>query len=229
MEEIKGVLYGVSVGPGDWELITIKAVRILKDTQIIAVPKSGGKRNAALEIISHVVNIDEKTLIELDFPMIKDENFIREKHRKNAEIIENKLKAGNDVAFISIGDISIYSTFGYINDLVKNDGYKTAMISGVPSFCAVSAVLGISLTEKDKPVLIIPASAKNGEMLCSLSASKVLMKSGDTHSLKKLLANCSNNVFYAVSDCGWESQKIFDITKTDENTGYFTTVIAKDV
>lgn len=226
---MKGILYGVGVGPGDYELITLKAIRIIKETEIIAVPQSGSEKNAALDIIEHVIDLRSKTLLYLDFPMIKDKEKLKEQHKKNAENIEKYLNNGKNVAFISIGDISIYSTFGYINDFVKKDDFETKMIAGVPSFCAVSAVLNISLTEMKKPIIIIPAVHSDTEKFLSMSGTKVFMKSGN--SIKDIREKLKNNTkAYAVTDCGYENEKVFnDISKADEEMGYFTTVIVKDV
>jgi precorrin-2/cobalt-factor-2 C20-methyltransferase len=230
-EKMKGILYGVGVGPGDYELITLKAVKMLEAAEIIAVPQSGGEKNAALDIVKHVVDLNDKILLDLSFPMVKDKNILKKQHEKNAEIIEDYLIKGKNVAFISIGDISIYSTFGYINDIVKKDGFKTEMIAGVPSFCAVSAALNISLTEMRKPITIIPAAHSDTEKFLNMDGTKVFMKSGNSiKDIREKLKNIKDFKTYAVSDCGYESEKIFDdINKADEKMGYFTTVIVKDV
>lgn len=228
---MKGILYGVGVGPGDYELITLKAVRLLNDTDIIAVPQSGSENNAALKIIEKVVDLSRKTLLNLSFPMTKDKNILKIQHQENAKEIEKYLNDGKNVVFISIGDISIYSTFGYINDIVKKDGYESQMVAGVPSFCAVSAALNISLTEMKKPVIIIPAVHSDTEKYISMDGTKVFMKAGNAiGDIKKQLEISGNLKAYAVTDCGYDSEKVFeDISKADEKMGYFTTVIVKDV
>lgn len=227
----KGILYGVGVGPGDSELITLKALRIIERNKIIAVPRTKGENNLALDIVSKETDMSNKEILYLDFPMTNDKEKLDIYHKKSAEEIKKYLDTGENVVFISIGDISIYSTFGYLEEIVKSEGYKTEMIPGVPSFCAVSSLLDISLTDKKKPLHIIPAVYGDYEKYIDTEGTKVLMKSGSSvKEIKKMLEekNLLENS-YAVCDCGLESQKVFKHMKDiDDKLGYFTTIIVKD-
>lgn len=227
----KGILYGVGVGPGDSELITLKALRIIEKNKIIAVPRTKGENNLALDIVSKETDMSNKEILYLDFPMTNDKEKLDIYHKKSAEEIKKYLDTGENVVFISIGDISIYSTFGYLEEIVKSEGYKTEMIPGVPSFCAVSSLLDISLTDKKKSLHIIPAVYGDYEKYIDTEGTKVLMKSGSSvKEIKKMLEekNLLENS-YAVCDCGLESQKVFKHMKDiDDKLGYFTTIIVKD-
>ena len=227
----KGILYGAGIGPGDSELITLKALRIIEKNRIIAVPRTKGENNLALDIVSKEVDLSNKELLYLDFPMTNDKEKLDMYHKRSAEEIKKYLDTGENVVFISIGDISVYSTFGYVEEIVKSEGYKTEMIPGVPSFCAVSSLLDISLTDKKKPLHIIPAVYGGYEKYIDMEGTKVLMKSGSSvKEIKKMLEekNLLENS-YAVCDCGLESQKVFEHMKDiDDKLGYFTTIIVKD-
>ncbi|MDE5557562.1 MAG: precorrin-2 C(20)-methyltransferase, partial [Ruminococcus sp.] len=107
-----GKLYGVSVGAGDPELMTLKAVRIIEKSAVIAVPRTSGK-SLALSIVEKTIDLSGKIIIYLDFPMSRDKKILSENYDKISEIICKNLYE-NDIAMLSIGDISIYSTFSYI-------------------------------------------------------------------------------------------------------------------
>lgn len=227
----EGLLYGVGIGPGDSELITLKALRILKENKVLAVPQTKGEKNTALDIVSNALDISDKEILYINFPMTTDKELLKESHKKSAKLIISYLEKGENVVFISLGDISIYSTFGYINNIIKDMGYKTVMVPGIPSFCAVSSALGISLTDMKKPVHIIPAVHGNIEESIKLDGTKVFMKSGSSaEDLKKAVhENGLVEKAYAVTDCGFDTEKIFyDVNDITDKLGYFTTFIVKD-
>ncbi len=224
-----GILYGVGIGPGDSELITLKALRIISENNILAVPRTKNKNNTALDIVSKVIDVSQKEIIYIDFGMISDKKLLKEQYKNNANTIEKYLAEYKNVVFISIGDISIYSTYGYIDSIIKSKGYKTEMVAGVPSFCAVSSALGISLTNSDKPIHIIPAIYSDIEKYIDMDGTKIFMKSGKKiEDIKKTLLNKKLSS-YAVYNCGLYEEKIFkDINDIEGNLGYFTTVIVKE-
>ena len=163
--------------------------------------------------------------------MVKDKNKTAENYMINALKIQEFLKNGENVVFISLGDISVYSTFGCLQPIVAENGYKTVMIPGVPSFCAVSSALGISRTEKNKPIHIIPAVYGGIESYMELAGTKVFMKSsGKLEEIKKESKNRGLlDKSFAVADCGLETEKIIrQFDTAEDNTGYFTTVIVKE-
>ena len=147
---MNGTLYGVGIGPGDPELITLKAVRIIEQSPVIAVPKTGESRRVALSIAEQTIpHIHEKEVLSLHFPMTKDKCMIDTNRDEIAKQIIDILKEGKDIAFLTLGDPSVYSTYWYIHQRVVKQGYQAQMIAGVPSFCAVAAKLGISLAEAE--------------------------------------------------------------------------------
>mgnify|MGYP000949113342 FL=1 len=111
----KGKFYGVSVGPGDPELLTLKAKKILEKCSIIAAPVTGSGNMLALTIVEGAVDLSQKSIILLNFLMTADEAKLAASHQKEAKKVMDQLEKGMDVAMLNLGDVSIYSTFAYIN------------------------------------------------------------------------------------------------------------------
>lgn len=155
-----GTLYGLGVGPGDPELITVKAFRTLKESPVIAYPKKRkGSKSYAHQIIDVYVNPGEKEMLGLVFPMTKDPAILEREWTNTVEIVWEKLKAGKDVAFVTEGDPFLYSTFIHMMNLMK-ERHPEAVIKTVPGISSINGAasrLGIPLAEGDDHVAIIPA------------------------------------------------------------------------
>lgn len=229
---IKGKLYGLGVGPGDPELMTLKAVRLIRECGVVAVPASGRETNVAFEIARGAVpEIETKELLEVSMPMIRDESKLKESHDRAAEAVIGELEKGKDVVFLTLGDPSIYSTYIYVHDRVGAKGYETEIVPGIPSFCAVSARLNEGLTEASEALHIIPASYEGLEEALLLKGTKVLMKSGKSiGKVKALLQNRENPPSVKmVERCGMQGERIFErLEDLDEEAGYFSILIVKD-
>ena len=175
--EKQGVFYAVSVGPGDPELLTRQACRVLTECGVVAAPRMKSGRMLALDIAAGAVDMQGKTILPLDFTMARDAAVREDSYRTAAAAIETALAAGQDVAMVNLGDVSVYATAYYILERIRSDGFKTVMCSGVTSFCAVAARLGRSLTRMEEPLHILPGSADLDSAL-TLPGTKVIMKSG---------------------------------------------------
>ncbi|HWQ77468.1 MAG TPA: precorrin-2 C(20)-methyltransferase [Anaerovoracaceae bacterium] len=228
----KGKLYGLGVGPGDPELMTLKAVRLIRESHVVAVPSSGQETNTALEIAGGAVpEIRGKDLLEISMPMTRDKNKLKESHDRAAEAVVRELAKGKDVAFLTLGDPSIYSTYIYIHDKVAALGFETEIIPGVPSFCAAAARLNEGLTEASEALHIIPASYDGIEEALALKGTRVLMKSGKSiGKVKSILANMENPPkVKMVERCGMQGERVFRrLEDLDEDAGYFSILIVKD-
>ena len=145
MEVRKGVFYGVGVGPGDPELLTLKALRTLERCPVIAAPRTKSGETLALDIVRRAMSLEDKTILPLEFTMSRDPAVLRASRLRAAEAIAAHLAAGRNTAMLNLGDVSIYATFGYLMDILTGEGYEAVMVPGVPSFCAVAARLGTSL------------------------------------------------------------------------------------
>lgn len=228
MERKNGKLYGVGVGPGDPELLTLKAVRVLESCPVLAAPQMASGEMTALSIARQAARLEGKTLLPLRFTMSRDRAEQAEGHRRAADAVRPYLEAGQDVAMAILGDVSIYSTYCYVMELLKAEGFPCVMVPGVPSFCAVAARLSQSLTEPDQPLHIIPGGGPGlGEAL-DLPGSKVLMKAGRNHQklLEELEARKLLDRAAMVENCGLPEERPFaDLTGKPDSNGYFTTVI----
>ena len=142
----KGVFYSVGVGPGDPELITLKAVRTLERCPVVAAPQTKNGEMLALSIAQQAVSLEGKTVVPLHFTMSRDKAQQHAAHLAAAQALRPHLDAGRDVPMLNLGDVSIYATAAYLADILAADGYETRMVPGVTSFCAVAARLNTSLT-----------------------------------------------------------------------------------
>jgi len=228
-----GKLYGVGIGPGDPELITIKAKRVLKESDVVAVPKAEeGKPSLALAIAKEAMG-EGKELLELIFPMCYDGNTLKKSRSAAILKIRDRLDCGKNVAFATLGDPTVYSTYMYIHKLLRADGYDAEIIPGITSFCASAAKAGISLGENREAIAIVPSAyeCENLENILRSFDSIVLMKvSKNIPKLKKLL---DKEGLYGkavlVSRCGLDNELILrdlDLLKR-ERVSYFSTIIIK--
>jgi precorrin-2/cobalt-factor-2 C20-methyltransferase len=227
-----GKLYGLGVGPGDPELMTLKAARLIRECQAVAIPITGKEVNVAYEIAKGAVpEITEKELLEIHMPMIRDEIKLKESHDRAAEEVIAEMEKGKDIAFLTLGDPSIYSTYIYIHNRVAAKGYETEIIPGIPSFCAVAARLNEGLTEASEALHIIPASYDGLVEALALKGTRVLMKSGKSiGKVKTLLKDMERPPeVKMVERCGMQGERVFNrLEDLDEEAGYFSILVVKD-
>ncbi len=224
-----GKLYGVGVGPGDEKLLTLLAVETLKTADMIVIPNTGGERTA-LKIVSKY--IEEKELLFCDLPMTRDEAILRDSHQKAAGEICRELDQGKKLAFITLGDPTIYSTYMYLHRIVLEKGYPVEIINGIPSFCAAAAKLNISLCDKNEILNIIPSSYDNLEHSLNMEGNKVLMKSGKSILEVKEMLKEKDLIKQSkmVECCFMENEKIYEnLEDLKENSSYFSVIIVKNV
>lgn len=221
---MSGILFGVSVGAGDPELMTIGAVKAIERCRIIAVPRTKNVSSLALFIAEQAVDMSGKEIIYFDFPMSHNGNEWKLSHVNAADIICGRLACGEDAAMLCLGDISVYSTFSYVAGIASQRGFICKWIPGVTSFCAAASVCGIPLVSGNEPLIVIPASAENFDKLIVQNGTKVIMKS--RRITGKLRSALEGRSFYAVSDCGLPGEHIYtDVDDIPENGSYFTVFI----
>lgn len=231
---MKGTLYGIGTGTGDTSLLTAKAYETIRNCEVIAIPSASKDNCHAYRIIKEAFpEIGSKEILCLSFPMTKDESILKEAHQSAAEKICQELEKGKNVAFVTIGDVTIYSTFSYINRIIEQKNYSTLMINGIPSFCAAAARLGISLSEQDDEIHIIPGSVSLQHVF-NLEGTLIFMKSGKKLlELKEFLQKKKDShyfEFYAISNCTMETEKIYrDVDELSEESSYLTIVILKNI
>ncbi|MEI7028228.1 precorrin-2 C(20)-methyltransferase [Paenibacillus sp. y28] len=155
-----GVLYGVGIGPGDPELITVKAFRILKQSPVIAYPrKRMGAQSYALTIIEMYVNPREKEMLGLTFPMTRDREALSTQWNQTVDTVWARLREGQDVAFVTEGDPMMYSTFIHLMRLMREQHpeVEARVIPGISSMLAAASRLGQPLADGDEQIAIVPA------------------------------------------------------------------------
>ena len=227
----KGTLYGVSVGPGDPELLTLKAVSVLRAAQVIAVPNIGQGRQTAYGIIKEF--IQGKPLIDCSTPMLRDHNHVMKAYEQVAQQIAQVLDEGKNVAYAAIGDIGVYSTYYYLHEILVQRGYKAEVIPGVTSFCASAARLGIPLCEGAEALTIVPVIAGHAkDAAMALPGTKVFMKSGKELAEVRSLLEQAGMLDSAslVVNCGLDNEAVYPhlAQAPSSLSDYFTLVIAKD-
>ena len=210
-----GTLYGVGVGPGDPELMTLKAVKTALGCDLIAVPHKDAAKCTALKIaLGAAPELAEKPLLTVDMPMTK-----------NADLLEAELAQGKNVCFLTLGDPTVYSTYLYLHQRVTAHGYPGVIIPGVTSFCGAAAALGISLCENDQQLHIIPGTYTPTQAL-RLPGVKVMMKNNLPATLEALRQMGASAAM--VENCGMENEKIYrKLEDIPENAGYFSLLIVK--
>ena len=162
-----GTLYGLGVGPGDPELITVKAFRKLQECPVIAYPKKlKGSKSYAHRIVEMYIQPSEKEMLGLVFPMTKDEETLRVEWAKSVEMIYTYLAKGQDVAFVTEGDPMLFSTFIHLMKLMKETHADVPIetVAGISSFNGSANRLGIPLADGEDHVAMIPATENMEDM-----------------------------------------------------------------
>lgn len=226
---MKGTLYGVGVGPGDPELMTLKAVRLIRENKVIAVPGAVPEETVAYKIaVQAVPELANKELLPIYMPMTHDPEELERNHAKGAKDLEEVLDKGENIIFLTLGDPCVYSTFSYLQRRVENDGYQTALVSGITSFCAAAARLNIPLSEWNEQLHVVPAVHRLDSTL-SESGNYILMKSGKKmNQVKEILAESGRDVLM-VENCGMENEHIYrSVEEIPDDAGYYSLIIAKE-
>ena len=226
---MKGKAYGVGVGPGDPELMTLKAVRLIRENEVIAVPGKNARESVAYKIaLGAVPEIADKTLVPVYMPMVRDREKLAQEHQRGAKLLEEYLDQGKNVVYLTLGDSTVYCTFSYLQHILEDDGYEVELVSGITSFCAAAARLNISLTEWNEPLHVIPASHKTDHPL-DQHGTYVLMKSASRMKEIKELLIASGRQVGCVENCGMENEKIYrSVEEIPDDAGYFSLVIARE-
>lgn len=237
-----GRFIGIGVGPGDPELITLKAAKALKAVDVICVPKSHARKpSMALSMVKKILDEREKQaeVLELVFPMTKDDLNNRKLWVENAAIVAAKAKKG-DVAFITLGDPMLYSTFLYLYECVKETypEIELEIIPGVTSVTAAAASAKLPLAEKEEVVSILPSDLDPAliEQTAKHSANLVFMKCA--HRIKEVIpillrsGFTSNSTIALVKRCTLPQEKVLvgkigDVDNWDITEDYFSVAIIK--
>lgn len=162
---LQPTLFGIGLGPGDPGLITLKAMQLLLQTDVIAYPvtRAGASGYAEAILDRSEILLQRETpvmMLPLVFPMTRDQAVLQESWKIALEEISAKLNQGLSVAFITEGDPLFYSTFIHLQEEIKRSRPETSIesVSGVTSFCASASALSLSIADSDQKIAIVPAT-----------------------------------------------------------------------
>lgn len=231
--EKTGKLFGVGVGPGDPELITVKAVRVIKEADIIfTAASSKNSYSLAVEIASPYIS-PTATTKSLGFPMTKNEDEVEKAWTANAKEIAAELKQGKNAVFLTLGDPITYSTFGYILKKMKciMPGADIETIPGITSFHAASARLNRILVEGEESLLLTSGAfggsrVRNVREVENIAIVKAYKNISDINAALKETGMHENGV--AVTRCGRDREEIIDDLDLLETRApdYWTLILA---
>ncbi len=234
MNQKTGKLFGIGVGPGDPDLISIKAVRILKQVDVIfAASSSKNSHSLALDIAKE--HIPESTkIVMLSFPMTRNRKETQKAWLENAKIIIDYVNKGKKAAFITVGDSTTYSTFGYITKVIRKTAPDLPIetVPGITSYQAAAARLNIPLVEAEES-LLITSGVEGGNRLRNISPLpenvvflKAYKNAADIAAALEEKGMLENSV--GISRCGMKDEEIIkDVGEFKaRKPGYWTVIIA---
>ena len=235
MENKRGTLYGIGVGPGDPDLVTLRAVKVLGQVdRVFAAASTKNHHSLAMSIARP--HIPDATPVELlHFPMTRDRSETRRAWEANARRIIGELEAGRDAAFLTLGDSLTYSTFGYLMAHVKAAAphVQVLTVPGITSYQAAASRLNTTLVEGEGSLMVV-SGAMGGDRLRSLADKPdtvVFLKA--YRNLEDICAALEESGEYpycvAVKNCGHPTEEI--VVNLEElgrqKPDYWTLVIAK--
>lgn len=223
--------YGIGVGVGDPEEITLKAINTLKKLDVVLLPEAKkDEGSVAYEITKQYMKEDiEKIFIE--FPMLKSLEEREAARKENAKIVEKLLEEGKNVGFLTIGDTMTYSTYVYLLEHLP-EKYLVETVPGISSFVDMASRFNFPLMIGDEDLKVISLNKKTDiDFELQNSNNIVFMKvKRNFENLKQALIKSGNmENLIMVSDCGKDTQKVyFDIRELkEEDIPYFTTMVIK--
>ena len=224
---MNGILTCVGVGPGDPELMTLKARRVLLETPVIAFPGKSPEESVAYSIaVRAVPEIAAKTLLPLFMPMTRDPASLAMQDAA-AERLADVLRSGQNAAFLTLGDPGIYSTFTPLAKRLAEAGFAVRTVPGVPSFCAAAAALCVPLTETAEALHILPAA--DAREISRLKGTCVIMKSGKAMPEVLSALSASGREAAAAENCGMPGERLFrGAEEIPADAGYFTVILARE-
>lgn len=235
-------LFCIGCGPGDPELLTIKAMNLIKHAEIIFAPTAReGKSSIALSVVETYINKSSTKTISLVFPMIKDKESLKDYWKKNADEIATAVRSGKKVVYLTVGDPALYSTWIYIHkELAKNHrDIEIEIVPGITSIFAIAAKAKISLAEGEETVAVVPACYDMERVRRTANACDtiIFLKDGrHFDSVIEMLSKTgfSDDAMIAIAQDVSEEKEILEISKLSElrsrkglTEKYFSIMVAK--
>ena len=236
-------LTGIGVGPGDPELLTVKAVKAIQNADVIMCPASREDRpSIAFSVVSSIIDKTKgQEIIKLIFPMTKDRDVLEETWRRNAEIMSNTVISGdNNVVYLTVGDPYLYSTWIYMNRHIKekHPEISITVIPGIVSMFTFASKVGVSIAEGAEKVAIIPScyDLAGVKEIAKYAESMVFLKDGryfdQVIDVLKESGFPDNSIFAIGQDLGTEKEiirtmKLGEVSDKTLTTKYFSILVVK--
>ncbi len=229
-----GKFYGIGVGPGDPELLTLKARRVLQEVDVLFIPRSSRENDSVAWSIVEPHYGRNKEMYELLLPMSRDQQVLEEHWLEGAEKILTHLRQGKNVAFVTIGDALLFSTYPYLLRKIRamEPTVTVETVPGITSFASVAARVNLALTEAGEGLAVFPA-LENPEQLSEILEhfpNVVLMKvAPQFDGLVEVLEQegLINNALMATR-CGLEGEQLVtDLRSVAGKPDYLSLIIVK--
>ena len=227
-----GILYGIGVGPGDPELMTIKALRILKECDVVFAPGKSRAESTAYGIaVQALPELEDRECICVEIPMVHDRKKLNEAYDQAADLVEERLRRGQKAAFLNLGDVTLYATYLHVHRRIQKRGFQAELINGIPSFCAAAAAFGTGLAEGHEQFHILAKPGQVEEGL-SLSGTRVIMKSSrqSRQFLQQLeQAEQDGQEIFLAENCGMPGQRLQKgAGAVTGQEGYYSLILVKE-
>ena len=237
-------LIGIGVGPGDPELLTVKAVKAIQSADVIMCPASKEDRpSIALSVVDSLIDKSKnQEIVKLVFPMTKDKDVLSETWKTNAKIMAQKVLSGKNVVYLTVGDPFLYSTWIYMHrDISENHPeIKISVIPGIVSMFTFASKVGVSIAEGAEKVSIIPScyDLSSVKEIAKNSESMIFLKDGryfdQVIQVLKEAGFPDNSIFAIGQDLGTENEIIRKMTLGEVSddtltTKYFSILVVKRV
>ena len=237
-------LTGIGVGPGDPDLLTVKAVKAIQDADMIMCPASAEDRpSIALSVVDTLIDKSKnQEIVKLIFPMTKDKAILEAHWKENSKIMAEKVLSGKNVVYLTVGDPYLYSTWIYMHREIskKHPEMKITVIPGIVSMFTFASKVGISIAEGAEKVSIIPSCydlssvkeiAKNSEVLVFLKDGRYF---DQVIELVRESGFPEDSIFAIGQDLGTDKEIIRKLRLGDVNddtltTKYFSILVLKRV
>lgn len=213
--------------------MTVRAKELLEDAGVIAYPvRKLGEEGTALEIVKGAVDVSGKEVVELLFSMNPDDEVRRRCRAENIERMCAMLDEGKDIAMITLGDVAVYSTYMYLDREIRNRGYETEVVPGIPSFCHGAARAGLPLMIGEESLAVLSMAKHNlqkVEKAVDCMDNIVIMKAyASIREIAGMMERRGIPLSNAtvMSNIGMEDEYIGPLD-ADREYGYFTTVLIK--
>ena len=178
----RGTLYGIGVGPGDPELISVRGVNVMRKCSHVFVPIARIKaESVALSIAKRYVP-DAARIHEVVFPMVTDRDELQDRWDESAELVARVLEEGHDACFLTLGDPLLYSTYIYLVRALRQrlQDCEVVTVPGITAFSAVAALTDFPVGESKEPVVIVPTAddLEDVRRALDMGGTVILMKIG---------------------------------------------------